>query len=85
MAKLTKLLVVNVFAFIFLVVQVVTGFWILVSLYEKLPVNPALFRVHPISGIALTILLLLHIYLNRSWIKMQLSSGKRSKAKDSKA
>lgn len=82
MAKLTKLLVVNVCAFIFLVVQVATGGWIWVSLYEKMPLNPALFRIHPISGTVLTILLLLHIYLNRNWIKMQLSSGRRSQTKN---
>ncbi len=82
MAKLTKLLVVNVCAFIFLVVQVATGGWIWVSLYEKMPLNPALFRIHPISGTVLTILLLLHIYLNRNWIKMQLSSVRRSQTKN---
>ena len=78
MAKLTKLLVVNVCAFVFLVVQVATGGWILISLYGKMPLNPTLIKIHPISGLALTIFILLHMYLNRSWIKMQLSRGKRS-------
>ncbi len=81
MAKLTKLLVVNVCAIIFLVIQVVTGAWLYVSLYEKLPLNPALIRIHPISGLALTTFLVLHIYLNRSWIWMQLSGGRRSQTK----
>lgn len=85
MVKLTKLLVVNVCAFIFLVVQVATGGWFLISRYEKLDPIPGLFQLHPISGLALTILLLLHMYLNRGWIKLQLSGGKRSKAKDSQA
>ena len=83
MAKITKLLVVNVCAFVFLMVQVATGGWLLISRYEKLPLNPTLIQIHPISGLVLTTLLLLHMYLNRSWIKMQLSRGKRSKAKDS--
>jgi hypothetical protein len=77
MAKLTKLLVVNVCAFIFLVVQVATGGWLLISLYGKMPLNPTLIKIHPISGLALTTFILLHMYLNRSWIKMQLSRSKR--------
>ncbi len=82
MAKLTKLLVVNVCAFILLAVQVATGGWFLISRYEKLAPIPALFQLHPISGLALTIFLLLHIYLNRNWIKMQLSGGRRSQTKN---
>ncbi len=77
MTKLTKLLVVNVCAFIVLVVQVATGGWLLISVYEKLPLNHTLTQIHPISGFVLTTLLSLHIYLNRNWIKMQLLRGKR--------
>ncbi|HUI39582.1 MAG TPA: hypothetical protein VLY86_01485 [Methanothrix sp.] len=83
MAKLTKLLVVNVCAFVFLVVQVSTGGWILISIYGKVAPNPVLIKIHPISGLALTTFILLHMYLNRSWIKMQLLRGKRSNEKDS--
>jgi cytochrome b subunit of formate dehydrogenase len=76
MAKLSKLLVVNVGVFILFLIQAVTGGWIWIDILGGFRPPLALLRFHPISGIVLTVFILLHIYLNWKWIKVQLLNQK---------
>ena len=76
MVGLSKLSAVIVCQFILFLVQVVTGGWIWFDILHGFRPPYALLRIHPISGIVLTIFILLHIYMNRKWIKVQLLNRK---------
>ncbi len=72
MVKLSRLLVLNVIIFILLIMQVSAGLW-LASLDWKGAEPPhALITTHLIVGSTLAILVLIHLYMNRRWIRMQL-------------
>jgi len=76
MAKTSKLSAAIFCQFILFMVQVVTGGWIWFDILEGFRPPIALLRLHPISGIVLTVLILLHIYMNRKWIMVQLHNQK---------
>lgn len=73
MVGLSKLSAVILCQFILFLVQVVTGGWIWFDILHGFRPPFALLRIHPISGIVLTIFILIHIYMNRKWIKVQLN------------
>jgi cytochrome b subunit of formate dehydrogenase len=76
MVKASKLLVVNVCAFILFLMQAITGGWIWIDMLGGLRPPLALLRIHPIGGIVLVVFILLHIYINWKWIKVQLLNQK---------
>ena len=76
MVKLSKLLVVNVCIFILFLIQAVTGGWIWIDILSGARPPLVLLRLHPYTGIVLTVFILLHIYLNWRWVKVQLLNQK---------
>lgn len=72
MAKLSNLLILNMCMFILFLIQVITGGWIWYDFTVKIRPPTELIGFHPINGIVLTILVILHLYMNRRWIKTQL-------------
>jgi cytochrome b subunit of formate dehydrogenase len=76
MVKISKLLVVNVCTFILFLIQAVTGGWIWFDILTGVRLPLVLLRLHPYNGVILTVFILIHIYLNWRWIKMQLLNQK---------
>jgi len=76
MVKKSKLLVINVCTFILFLVQIITGGWIWIDFSTGVRPPFNLIRIHPISGIVLTVFVLFHLYMNRNWIKLQLLNKK---------
>lgn len=76
MVKLSKLLVVNVCTFILFLLQAATGGWIWIDMLGGIRPPLALLRFHPYNGIVLTAFILIHIYMNWRWIKVQLLNQK---------
>jgi cytochrome b subunit of formate dehydrogenase len=76
MVKLSKLLVVNVCIFVLFLIQAVTGGWIWIDILSGARPPLVLLRLHPYTGIVLTVFILLHIYLNWRWVKVQLLNQK---------
>jgi predicted small integral membrane protein len=76
MAKLSKLLAVNVCTFILFAIQAVSGYWIWFDIIYGVSPTIALLRFHPINGTVLMIFILSHIYMNRKWIRVQLLGQK---------
>ena len=72
MVKQSKLLAVNACAFILLVLQAFTGAWIYIDFHRKLPLPHELITLHPILGLSLIVIVLIHLYMNRRWVAMQL-------------
>jgi predicted small integral membrane protein len=70
--KLTNLSGSIICQFILFIAQVISGGWIWFDMMNGVRPPLYLLRFHPISGTILTAFILLHIYLNRAWIKMQL-------------
>lgn len=76
MVKSSGLLVINVCIIILFLVQVLTGGWIWIDFLEGVRPSISLIRFHPINGIILTVFILMHIYMNRRWIRVQLLNQK---------
>jgi hypothetical protein len=76
MAKLSKLLAVNVCTFVLFAIQAVSGGWIWFDIVEGIRPPVALLKFHPINGTILTIFILSHIYKNGKWIRAQLLNKK---------
>lgn len=76
MVRLSKLLLVNVCTSILFVLQAITGGWIWIEILGGLRPPLTLLRIHPIIGVILTIFILLHLYMNNKWIKIQLLNQK---------
>ena len=76
MVKLSKLLVVNVCIFVLFLIQAVTGGWIWIDILSGARPPLVLLRLHPYTGIVLTVFILMHIYLNWRWVKVQLLNQK---------
>jgi cytochrome b subunit of formate dehydrogenase len=79
MINLSKLLAVNVCEFILFSIQIVTGGWIWFDILGGLRPPLALLRLHPFTGVILTVFIMLHIYMNRKWIEVQLLNKKLHK------
>lgn len=76
MVKLSKLQVVNVCTFILFLIQAVTGGWIWIDILTGVRPSLVLLRLHPYNSVILTVFILMHIYLNWRWIKVQLLNQK---------
>ena len=76
MVKLSKLLVVNVCIFVLFLILAVTGGWIWIDILSGARPPLVLLRLHPYTGIVLTVFILMHIYLNWRWVKVQLLNQK---------
>jgi hypothetical protein len=76
MVKLTGLLVLNVCIFILLIMQASAGIWLWSLDWKGSDPPHALITTHLIVGSTLTVLVLVHLYMNRRWIKAQLLSHK---------
>jgi len=59
-------------AFILLTLQFFTGGWIYISYLRKLVPPHGIITIPPIIGLGLVIVVLIHLYMNKKWVKMQL-------------
>ncbi len=78
MVRLSKLFALNAIILILLVMQASAGLWLASLDWRGAEPPRALITTHLIVGSTLTILILVHLYMNRRWIRAQLIDRKQS-------
>jgi uncharacterized membrane protein len=78
MVRHSRLLVLNVIIFILLIMQASAGLWLWSLDLRDLEPPRALITTHLMIGLTLTTLVLVHIYMNRRWVRTQLLGDKSS-------
>ena len=72
MVKFSSLLVINTLVFILILIQFISGLIIWYGFEEaSFPFAELVEHLHPINGFLLAIFIILHLYMNRRWIRAQ--------------
>jgi len=78
MVKKSGLLVLNLSIFILLIIQASLGIWLWSLDWKGSEPPHALITTHLINGLTLTVLVLVHLYMNWRWVRAQLVGNKSS-------
>ncbi|MDD5136207.1 MAG: DUF4405 domain-containing protein [Candidatus Omnitrophica bacterium] len=72
MNKIKLLMIVNLFLFLSMLAQIMTGLVLFFGLFAaKAKLFEAITEIHEYNGLILAVLVILHVALNWGWIKSQ--------------